>query len=86
VSIDYGQVRNLTARELISALVRDGFGFDRGSGSHQIYYHTDGRRVTVPFHRGSSTFARKTLKSIIETQARWTEGDLKRLRLIYRRE
>jgi predicted RNA binding protein YcfA (HicA-like mRNA interferase family) len=50
--------------------------------SHQIYYHADGRRVTVPFHRGSSTFTRKTLKSIIETQARWTEGDLKRLNLI----
>jgi predicted RNA binding protein YcfA (HicA-like mRNA interferase family) len=82
VGIDCGRLRNLTARELISALARDGFGFDRGSGSHQIYYHTDGRRVTVSFHRGSSTFTRKTLKSIIETQARWTEGDLKRLKLI----
>jgi len=40
----------LTAREMISALIRDGFGFDRGAGSHQVYYHTDGRRVTVTFH------------------------------------
>ena len=30
-----------------------------------------------PDHRGSNTFARKTLESIIETQARWTEADLK---------
>ena len=82
VGIDYGKLRNLTAREVISALVRDGFGFDLGTGSHQIYYHGDGRRVTVPFHSGGSTFARKTLKSIIETQARWTEEDLRRLRLI----
>ena len=82
MGIDYGRLRNLTARELISALARDGFGFDRGGGSHQIYYHTDGRRVTVPFHRGSDTFSRKTLRSIIEKQAGWTEGDLVRLGLI----
>jgi predicted RNA binding protein YcfA (HicA-like mRNA interferase family) len=31
-------------------LIRDGFAFDRGSGSHQIYRHDDGRRVTVKFH------------------------------------
>lgn len=82
MGINYGQLRNLTARELISALIRDGFSFDRSGGSHQIYYHPDGRRVTVVFHGGGSTFRRKTLKSIIESQARWTEHDLKRLKLI----
>jgi len=41
MAIDYGQLRGTTARELISALVRDGFAFDRGSGSHQIYRHGD---------------------------------------------
>jgi predicted RNA binding protein YcfA (HicA-like mRNA interferase family) len=81
VGIDYGQLRNLSARELISALVRDGFGYDRGDGSHQIYYHTDGRRVTVIFHGGNRSFKRKTLKSMID-QTRWTEDDLKRLKLI----
>lgn len=80
--IRYEQLQNLTARELISALIRDGFAFDRGAGSHQAYYHPDGRRVTVIFHGGSSTFRRKTLKSMIESQARWTEEDLKRLKLI----
>ena len=82
MGIDYGQLRNLSARELISALVRDGFSFDRGDGSHQIYYHPDRRRVTVTFHGGSSTFTRKTLKSMLEREARWTEDDLKRLKLI----
>jgi len=51
------------------------------NGSHQIYYHPDGRRVTVTFHGGSSTFTRKTLKSMID-QTCWTEEDLKRLKLI----
>jgi predicted RNA binding protein YcfA (HicA-like mRNA interferase family) len=82
VGLDYGRLRNLTARELISALIRDGFSFDRGDGSHQIYCHPDGRRVTVVFHGGSTTFRRKTLKSMIESQAHWTEEDLKRLKLI----
>jgi len=82
VEIDYGRLRNLAARDIISALNRDGFTFDRGDGSHQIYYHLDGRRVTVVFHGGSSTFRRKTLKSIIG-QAHWTVEDLKRLKLIH---
>jgi predicted RNA binding protein YcfA (HicA-like mRNA interferase family) len=81
VDINYGQLRNLTAREIISALIRDGFSFDRGDGSHQIYYHPDRRRVTVIFHGSGRTFTRKTLRSMIE-QARWTEADLKRLKLI----
>lgn len=67
---------------MISALVRDGFSFDRGDGSHQVYYHADGRRVTVMFHGGGSTFTRKTLKSML-AQTNWTEEDLKRLKLIH---
>jgi predicted RNA binding protein YcfA (HicA-like mRNA interferase family) len=82
MGLNYALLRNLTAREIISALIRDGFAFDRGSGSHQIYYHLDGRRVSVTFHAPGDTFTRKTLKSIIETEARWTEEDLKRLKLI----
>ena len=82
MGVNYALLRNLTAREIISALVRDGFSFDRGSGSHQIYEHPDGRRVSVTFHAPGQTFTRKTLKSIIEIEARWTEDDLKRLKLI----
>jgi predicted RNA binding protein YcfA (HicA-like mRNA interferase family) len=81
VEINYGLLRNLSARDIISALVRDGFVFDRGDGSHQIYCHPDGRRVTVMFHGASNTFARKTLKSMLK-QSQWTEEDLKRLKLI----
>jgi hypothetical protein len=40
---------------------------------------SDGRRVTVTIHGRGDTFTIKTLRSIIESQARWTEDDLKRL-------
>ncbi|MEK7408606.1 MAG: type II toxin-antitoxin system HicA family toxin [Acidobacteriota bacterium] len=82
MAINYSHLRGLTARELISALMRDGFALDRQAGAHQHYLHPDGRRVTVSFHRPGETFEIKTLKAMIEIQARWTEHDLKRLKLI----
>jgi predicted RNA binding protein YcfA (HicA-like mRNA interferase family) len=65
MGLNYGLLRNLAAREIISTLVRDGFAYDRGDGSHQIYYHPDGRRVAVVFHGSSGAFKRKTLKTRI---------------------
>jgi predicted RNA binding protein YcfA (HicA-like mRNA interferase family) len=82
MAIDYHGLRALTARELIAALERDGFYFVRQRGSHQRYRHADGRRITVAPHGRSDTFTRKTLKGMIETQACWTEEDLRRLKLI----
>jgi predicted RNA binding protein YcfA (HicA-like mRNA interferase family) len=81
MAIDYRGLRSLTAREFIAALARDGFHFVRQTGSHQRYRHPDGRRVTVAPHGGGDTFTIKTLKSMIELQARWAEEDLKRLKL-----
>lgn len=80
--IDYAKLRGLTAREITSALLREGFLLDRQKGSHQLYRHADGRRVTVSFHRPGETFKPKTLRSIIERQARWTDVDLRRLGLL----
>jgi len=80
--IDYGRLRGLTAREFVGALERDGFEFRRQVGSHQRYHHTDGRRATVAFHHPGDTFPLKTLKSMIERQAKWTESDLHRLGLM----
>jgi predicted RNA binding protein YcfA (HicA-like mRNA interferase family) len=82
MAIDYRGLRSLTARELVSALKRDGFYFVRQTGSHQRYRHPDGRRVTVAPHGAGDTFTIKTLKSMIESQAGWTEADLKRVRLL----
>ena len=80
--IAWSRLRSLTARELISALIRDGFSLRSQEGSHQRYRHSDGRRVTVSFHRPSDTFRPKTLRRMIAEQARWNEEDLRRLRLI----
>ena len=82
MAINYSHLRGLTARELISALARDGFVLDRQAGAHQLHLHPDRRRVTVSFHRPGETFEMKTLRTMIETQARWTDEDLKRLKLI----
>jgi predicted RNA binding protein YcfA (HicA-like mRNA interferase family) len=82
MAIDYRGLRSVTSRSLIAALTRDGFYFVRQVGSHQRYRHPDGRRVTVAPHGSGDTFKRKTLKSIIELQACWSEEDLKRLKLL----
>lgn len=79
MALDYRGLRSLTARELIAALERDGFSIVRQTGSHQRYRHPDGRRVTVAPHGRGDTFTIKTLKSMIEKQACWTDEDLKRL-------
>ena len=81
-TINYSKLRSLTARELIGALIKDGFSLDRQSGSHQQYIHADRRRVTIFFHHPGDTFTPRTLKSMIEKQAKWNEDDLKRLNLL----
>ncbi len=80
--IDWKQLRGLTAREIVSALIRDGFTLRSTGGAHQRYRHPDGRRVTVSFHSPGDTFPIGTLRSMIELQASWTEDDVRRLRLI----
>jgi predicted RNA binding protein YcfA (HicA-like mRNA interferase family) len=79
---DRDRLKNITARQIINALQRDGSYLRRQKGSHQRYQHPDGRRVTVTFHHYSDTFPPKTLRSMIQEQSRWTEEDLKRLKLI----
>jgi len=82
MTVDYSKLRSVTARQLVSALQNEGFQLQRQKGSHRHYRHSDGRRVTLSFHHSSDTFRPGTLRSIIETQARWTENDLTRLKLI----
>lgn len=79
--IDYSKLRALTARRLVSALIKDGFHLDRISGSHHQYLHLNKGRVTLSFHHTGDTFPPKTLKSIIQ-DAKWSEEDLKRLNLL----
>lgn len=42
----------LRAEQLLEILRRHGFQPIRQSGSHIILKHADGRRVTVPMHKG----------------------------------
>ena len=80
--IEWRQLRNLTAREIINAFNRDGFVFYNSVAPINATRHADGRRVTVTFHRARDTFPIGTLRSMVEVQARWTEDDLRRLTLI----
>ena len=82
MSIDYSKLRGLTVRKIIAALKRDDFYLRSQRGSHQRYQHPDGRKVTVSFHTSGDTFTYKTLRDMIELQAKWIEDDLKRLKLI----
>lgn len=80
--IDFSRLRSLTARQIVSALERDGFQPQRRPGGHRQYNHQDGRSVTVPYHRSGRTFPIGTLRRIILYEARWTMDDLRRLRLL----
>ena len=75
-------LRNTPVRELIRALERDGFVLRRTTrtGGH-IYVHPDKRRVSIHYHRGSDVLKRGTLGSVLNG-TRWTEADLRRLKLI----
>jgi len=72
--------RSITAREIVSALEKDGFQLHHKRGSHRTYKKGQ-LRVDVPYHSPGQTYPIKTLLSIIN-DAGWTEDDLKRLKLI----
>ena len=42
----------ISARTLIRVLTRLGFAEIRSRGSHHRFIHPDGRKTTVPVHRG----------------------------------
>jgi predicted RNA binding protein YcfA (HicA-like mRNA interferase family) len=75
------ELRELTARELVSALERDGFALRRTHGSHRVYRHSNGRRVIIAMHSPGETFPAKTLASIVQS-AGWSGSDLRRLELL----
>jgi predicted RNA binding protein YcfA (HicA-like mRNA interferase family) len=53
-----------TARQVIRALLRLGFVQTRSHGSHFRFEHPDGRKTTVPVHRGR-TIPRGLLRQIV---------------------
>lgn len=47
-----GRLPVLKPREIVSILEKLGFVEVRQKGSHRQYRHNDGRRTSVPFHKG----------------------------------
>jgi hypothetical protein len=82
VPIDYGRLRNVTAREIFLPSTATASCGTVPTALTRSIYNPYGRTVTVVMHGRGSTFTRKTLKSMIKQEARWTEEDLKRLKLI----
>ena len=80
--INYSRIRGLTARQIESALRRDGFERVRQVGSHRRYEHRPTRRRVTISRSGGDTFPLPTLRSIIENQAKWDAADLIRLGLL----
>lgn len=46
------EVPVINARQLMASLKRLGFVETRSRGSHRRFEHADGRKTTVPVHRG----------------------------------
>ena len=76
----WNQLKNKSAKDLMSALEKDGAVLDMTRGAVQVYRYPDGRRVTIHYHP-NKTYGPKLLKSLIEDIG-WTEKDMKRLKLI----
>ncbi len=72
---------NLTARDWIRAVSRDGFALRPTTGSHHKYKHPDGRRVLLIYHKHSDTYGPKFITYILGCTG-WKDADLKRLGLI----
>ncbi|MBI4297015.1 MAG: type II toxin-antitoxin system HicA family toxin [Chloroflexi bacterium] len=60
-----GRLPRITADQAIHVLERAGFKLSRQSGSHRIYKNPEGRRATVPYHKGRVLHP-KVLVSILE--------------------
>jgi predicted RNA binding protein YcfA (HicA-like mRNA interferase family) len=59
------ELPRVTAKEITTALEKEGFTCVRQSGSHRIYKDAGGKRTTVPFH-GNKILHPKVLKSILK--------------------
>ena len=76
----WDQIKNLSADDLIAALLKDDWEPDTKAGSQRIFKHLDGRRASVHYH-ASKTFGHNLLKSLF-ADIGWSIKDLRRLKLI----
>ena len=76
----WDQLKNKSADELISALLKDGWVRDETQGAQQVYRHPEGRRVSIHYHPGK-TYGPHLLKALFDDIG-WSEDDMRRLKLI----
>ena len=53
----------LKPKQLLKILQKAGFEINHTTGSHYIFYHPDGRRVTLPYH--SKDLPKGTVRAIL---------------------
>lgn len=75
------QLKNKTADDLITALLKDGFKLADIVRTERIYRHPDGRKVSIHYHKGSQTYGPSLLKALLE-DTQWSETDMRRLGLV----
>jgi predicted RNA binding protein YcfA (HicA-like mRNA interferase family) len=57
---------NLSAKHLIKILLKNGFGYKRSKGSHQIYFNQDTKKtIVVPMH-GNKDLPKGTFYAILK--------------------
>lgn len=76
----WSQLKNVTADDLIAALVRDGWSEDARGGSQRIFRHPDGRRCSIHYHP-QRTYGHGLLHALLDDIG-WSEEDLRRLKLV----
>lgn len=76
----WDQLKAKTAKDLISALQKDGFLFDGKRGATQGYRHPDGRHAVIHYQPNKS-YGRGLLKDLFQDIG-WSEADMRRLKLI----
>lgn len=75
----WDQLKSLTAKDIIRALRRDGWGEEDSRGATRGFKKGK-RRVVIHYHP-KRTYRPKLLKALLNGTG-WTEDDLRRLKLI----
>lgn len=74
----WNQLKNLTADDLISGLLKDGWIADKSVGAVHPY-RKGAARVTIHYHP-QKTYGPKLLKQLLQDIG-WTDDDLRRLKI-----
>lgn len=78
----WDQIKNISVKELMSALERDGWVNDLARGATQAYINpSDGRRVVIHYHPGKTYGGQEKLLKGLLKDIGWTDDDFIRLKL-----